>query len=308
MSPSPPVITVVGSINMDLVVRCASLPQRGETVLATSSAEVCGGKGANQAVAAARAGGQVSMVGRVGDDSFAGRLVTNLHDERIGCDLIEATSGCSSGVAIVAVEQSGQNSIMVVPGANGRVTADDVRAARQTIESSSILLVQLEIPLDAVKAAVEIAQQAGVRVVLDPAPVPSVLPPELFRVDVLCPNETEASVLAGMPVNSTDSAEAAARRLHELGARQVAITLGEQGTMVFDGTAATLVAPFAITAVDTTAAGDAFAGAFAVRWAAGASLLEAVSFANAAGALAASREGAQPGMATREEIERLQKG
>lgn len=293
---------------MDLVVRCQTLPQPGQTILADSSAEVCGGKGANQAVAAARAGGQVSMVGRVGDDSFADRLTGNLRREHVECDSVQATADCSSGLAIVSVEQSGQNSIVVVPGANGQVTVDDIQAAHRVIESAEVLLVQLEIPMDAVLAAVRIAQAAGVSVVLDPAPVQKSLLPELFHVDLLCPNESEAEVLAEMPVTCEKSAETAARRLHELGARQVAITLGAQGTMVFDGETATLIEPFRVTAVDTTAAGDAFAGAFAVRQAEGTSLTEAVRFANAAGALAASREGAQPGMATRDEIESLLKG
>ncbi len=303
-----PVITVIGSINMDLVIRCAALPLPGQTISARSSAEVCGGKGANQAVAAARAGGRVTMAGRVGDDSFADRLVGNLMQEKINCDAVLPTTGCASGLAIVAVEDSGQNSIMVVAGANGQVSVDDVRAAQHTIAASDVVLLQLEIPLQSVLAAIEIAQQAEVPVILDPAPVPVTAPPELFQVEMLCPNETEATALTGVPVDSAESAETAARRLHEFGARHVAITLGDQGTLVFDGTSAELIAPYPVTVVDTTAAGDAFAGAFAVRRAEGATLRDAVRFANAAGALAASREGAQPGMAVREEIESLLKG
>ena len=308
MPATQPRITVIGSINMDLVIRCGTLPQPGETILAESSAEVCGGKGANQAVAAARAGGNVTMIGRVGDDAFAGRLVSNLKHEQIGCDAVGVSTNCPSGLAIVAVEQSGQNSIMVVAGANGQVSVEDVQAARNVIEASDVVLLQLEIPTAAVLAAIKIAQTANVRIIFDPAPALLHWPSELFNVDVLCPNESEAAALLGTPVVSISDAESAARRIRELGAKHVAITLGARGTMVFDGESTQLVEPCVITTVDTTAAGDAFAGALAVRWAEGTRFVDAVHFANAAGALAASREGAQPGMAARNEIETLLKG
>ena len=292
---------------MDLVIRCASLPEPGETILAESSLEVCGGKGANQAVAAARAGGNVTMVGRVGDDAFAGRLVDNIRHEQICSDAVQITANCASGVAIVAVEQSGQNSIMVVPGANGHVNVDDVRASREVIAASDIVLLQLEVPAEAVLAAVKIAREEGVRVILDPAPVLPDWPADLFNVDVLCPNESEAATLLGCPMESLEDVASAARKLHQLGVQHAAITLGSRGTMVCDTDSPRLIEPFAVTVVDTTAAGDAFAGALAVRWSEGASFFEAVRFANAAGALAASRAGAQPGMATREAIDALLK-
>ncbi len=308
MIPIRPDITVIGSINMDLVIRCASLPRPGETISAESSAEVCGGKGANQAVAAARSGGNVTMIGRVGDDAFADRLVGNLKQEQICCDAVQVTNNCASGLAIVAVEDSGQNAIMVVPGANERVSVEDVQAAQSVIAASDMVLLQLETPIDAVIAAKEIATEAGVRVILDPAPAPVNWPRDLLNVDVLCPNESEAATLVESPVESTDDAATAACRIHELGARKVAITLGEAGTMVCEGTSPRLIEPSVVTPVDTTAAGDAFAGALAVHWAEGAEFVDAVRFANAAGALAASREGAQPGMAMREEIEAFLKG
>ncbi|MCH2212859.1 MAG: ribokinase [Fuerstiella sp.] len=303
MTSAGPNIAVIGSINMDLVVRCDSLARPGETILAKSSAEICGGKGANQAVAAARAGGHVTLLGRVGDDVFANRLLTNLTEEQIRCDTVQTTANCPSGLAIVAVEQSGQNSIMVVPGANERLSVDDIRTFRNIIAAADVVLLQLEIPMDTVLTAIQTARDAGVPVILDPAPVPQKFPDDLFNVDVLCPNESEAAMLSGGPVETIEQAAAAADKLRQRGAGHVVITLGDCGAVLFDGHSSCLVNPFEVTAVDTTAAGDAFAGALAVCWAEGTEFREAVRFANVAGALAASREGAQPGMPTRAEID-----
>lgn len=289
---------------MDLVIRCRSLPHPGETIIAESSGEFFGGKGANQAVAAARAGGQVQMVGRVGDDSFASRLRANLDEQHIDSRWVHSTRDCPSGVAVVAVDVQGQNSIMVSPGANARVTPADVEQARSAIESSDVLLLQLEIPVDAVLAAMRIARGAGARIILDPAPAPAAWPEELLQVDLLCPNELEALTLAAKAGRDASLAEAA-MRLHELGARHVAITLGESGALLSGDAGQEVIASYPITTVDTTAAGDAFAGALAVHWAEQGDLAAAVRFANAAGALAASREGAQSGMGTRREIESL---
>ncbi len=291
---------------MDLVVRCSHLPRPGETLLADGSAEICGGKGANQAVAAARAGGEVRMIGRVGDDAFAQRLVANLVREGIDCSAVQTTERCASGLAIVAVEASGQNAILVVPGANARVDANDAAAAKGMIESSDVLLVQLEVPIETVLVAVEMARQAGVTVILDPAPAVASFPDRLFDVDLICPNESEAEALLGLPVRSLEEAEAAAKSMRDRGSRHVAITLGDRGTMLVDQTGSAQHVPaVSVKAVDTTAAGDAFAGALAVYWSEGHSLSESVRFANRAGAITASREGAQPAMGTRKEIESL---
>jgi ribokinase len=303
--PTPARIAVLGSINMDLVVRCALLPKPGETIIADSASEIPGGKGANQAVASARAGGQVTMIGRIGDDAFASRLRDNLSREKICVDFVSETKGCASGIAIVAVESSGENAIMVVPGANGRVTTEDVDAAANVIRSADVLLLQLEIPLESVIAAASIALEAGVRVILDPAPMPLSLPDQVLNVDVICPNQSEAAAIAGRPIETAEDAHDCIPRLHERGAKNVIITLGGQGAIVSDGASLEWIAPFAITPVDTTAAGDAFAGALAVRLAEGAQLSEAARFAAAAGAIAATRLGAQPGMPTRSEIEQL---
>ena len=303
-----PKIAVLGSINMDLVVRCGKLPTPGETVIASQSMEICGGKGANQAVAAAKSGGQVRMIGRVGDDIFGETLKKRLEKEGVDCTHVQMTNNCASGLAVVAVEGSGENSILVVPGANAKLSKDDVESARATIESSDALLVQLEIPVPTVIAAMDIARKADVKVILDPAPVPAFFPSDLFDVDLVCPNETEAIRLMGMRVDDLDSAKSAAFSLQGIGAKHVAITRGAKGTALLERSDFIDIQSFKVETVDTTAAGDAFAGALSVRWSEGEPLKEAVRFANAAGALAVSRMGAQPGMATREEILGLLKG
>ncbi len=185
------------------------------------------------------------------------------------------------------------------------VSVEDIDAARSTIQNSDILLLQLEIPLESVIHAMKLAKQSGVRVILDPAPAPTDWPSELLHVDLLCPNESEAAVLTGRSVKSREQAEVAARRLQELGAGSVAITMGERGTLILHQDQARFVPAYPVESVDTTAAGDAFAGALAVHWSEQHDLVEAVSFANAAGALAASRQGAQSSMASRTEIETL---
>ncbi|QDT15742.1 ribokinase [Alienimonas californiensis] len=305
MSPAAPRVVVLGSLNTDLVVRCAELPAPGQTVAGRSVAEFGGGKGANQAVAAALAGGDVAMVGAVGEDAASGRLVDGLVRRGVDCGAVVRRAGTRGGTAVITVDDRGQNSIVVVPGANGTVGPADVAAAEATIAAADVLLVQLEIPVDAVLAGVAAAKRAGVRVIFDPAPAVAGLPDELFAVDLLCPNETEAAILSGLPVKSPEDAERAADRLRERGATRVAVTLGDAGTLLCDAAGARLIPPFPVIAVDTTAAGDAFAGALAVRWAATDDLDAAVRFANAAGALAASAAGAQDSMATAADIHAL---
>lgn len=299
-------VVVVGSINMDLVARCASLPVAGQTVHASNFEEICGSKGANQAVAAARAGGAVKMIGRVGDDAFAKPLIENLQRESVDCSGVSSTKATASGLAMIAVDDAAENQIIVVSGANGVVSAEDVSLAAQAIRQCDVLLLQLEIPLDAVGAALAIARESRCRVVLDPAPVPSGgLPESLFGVDMMCPNETEAAVLTGMPVTTFEELKSVAAELHHRGAANVAITLGSRGALLSTGTSVSLVESFPISSVDTTGAGDTFAGAMAVYWAETNDLLLAVRFGNAAGAISATRRGAQRGMPTRIEIENL---
>jgi ribokinase len=304
-----PRICVVGSINADLVVRCGRLPRPGETISARDVTEVPGGKGANQAVAAARLGADVTMIGRVGDDAFGQRLRNGLQENGVGVEYVLTTSECASGLAIVAVEDSGENAIMVVPGANGRLTPADVHAAGELIRRADVLLLQLEVPLETTIAAIQLARGCGTPVILDPAPAPtlddnhSAMLAELLKVEVACPNEAEALALTNVRIETVADAEQAACCLRSLGPKYGIVTLGAQGAVLCEpDTRPILIPAFDVRAVDTTAAGDAFAAALAVRLAQGAVIAEAVRFACAAGALAASRPGAQPAMPTAQAV------
>lgn len=301
-------IIVVGSINMDLVFRTHQLPRPGETRAGHSFRQVPGGKGANQAVAAARLGAQVSMVGRIGDDGFGRTLIDGLAREGINTSFVKVTPNCSSGLAVIGVEDSGQNSITVIPGANGFVTPEDVMAAEELFPLADVLLLQFEIPLPAVQKAVELAHRHGVKIILDPAPSVSAVPADLLQVDVICPNETEAESLSGQVVDTIETAMSAVRQMGSLGPQISLITLGSQGAVVFDGKTVEHVPPFAVKAVDTTAAGDAFAAAFGVALAEQMSVADATRFAAAAGGLATTHHGAQPAMPTRAAVEALLRG
>lgn len=298
-------IAVLGSINMDLMIRSAKLPLPGETVIADTKVENPGGKGANQAVAAARMGADVTMIGCVGDDSFAEELVQNLKAEGIDTRHVTHKPNTTSGVAVVMVETSGENAILVVPGANALVGLTELEQARQVICESDVLLMQLEVPVETVIAAAAIAREAGVFVILDPAPAPVSFLPELLNVDLICPNQTEAAALLEQPVSSLENVVAAIPTLAEQGPRRILVTMAEQGAVLFDGESVEIIPPFTIQAIDSTAAGDAFAAGLAVKLAEQATLREAALFASAAGAIAASGAGAQSAMPDREQIESL---
>jgi ribokinase len=298
-------VTVVGSLNMDLVARAPRIPQPGETIIGGDFHTVPGGKGANQAVAAARLGAQVSMVGRVGRDAFANPLLDNLAAAGVDHAFVIPDPEAATGVALIVVDDTGQNSIVVASGANMRLSPADVDGAEAAIAGADALLLQLESPLETVTRAAEVARAHGVRVILNPAPARSLPAALLSLVDVLIPNESETALLTGLPVGDQAEAEAAAAALRGMGVGTVILTLGERGALLAQAGAAELVPAFEVTPVDTTAAGDAFVGGFAVALAEGQTLAEAVRWGNAAGALATTKLGAQPSLPTGQDLEVL---
>lgn len=301
-----PSVVVVGSLNMDLVSAVPRFPQPGETLQATSFAQVPGGKGANQALCAGRLGGACGMVGRVGADGFGQSLRQTLADQGVDVRHVKTTPATPSGIATIWVDGQAENMIAVVPGANAQLSADDVREARAMIAAARVLLVQLEIPLGVVAVALELARDCGCLTILDPAPAGNSLSPPLWEVDLICPNAHEASALLGVPVISVADAQRAAQMLAGRGPSAVAITLGAEGVVFRDASGKLVhLPPFPSKAVDSTAAGDAFAGAVAVALAEGREMAEAIRWGAAAGAIAASRHGAQPAMPTRQELHAL---
>jgi ribokinase len=300
-----PRILVVGSSNTDMIIRLERIPRPGETVLGGEFLTAAGGKGANQAVAAARAGAAVTFVARVGRDDLGDRALAGLRRDRIGVNRVVRDAAAPSGVALIFVGRDGANSIAVAAGANGRLTAGDVERAESAFASASVLLLQLEIPLVAVEAAVALAARAGVRVILNPAPAQR-LPRKLLRqVDILTPNETEAEGLTGIRVQDDASAGRAVKALRQQGVGVVILTLGARGACVATGDTSTIVRGFKVKPVDTVAAGDVFNGALAVALAEGQLLPDAVRFAHAAAAISVTRPGAQPSAPTRAEINRF---
>jgi len=300
-------IVVVGSSNTDMVVKSDRLPAAGETVTGGQFVMAPGGKGANQAVAAARLGAKVTFVAKVGTDMFGDRAIEGYEQDGIVTDLIMRDPEHHTGVALILVDGAGENLISVASGANHAVAPADLDAAVERIRSASVLMLQLECPMDTVSRAAEIAAESGVAVVLDPAPAPDgPLDAELLRnVTYLTPNETEATRLTGVHVNDESSAEVASEKLLAAGASNVIITLGSQGALVAGPEESVLVPSHAVDATDSTAAGDAFNGGLAAGLASGMSLRDAVQQANLVGALSVTRLGAQPSLPTADEVKRF---
>jgi len=296
-------ILVVGSSNTDLIIRVPRLPRPGETVLGGEFSTAAGGKGANQAVAAARAGGRVTFVARIGADGFGDRALANIESNGIDARFVLRNEGAPSGIALITVDERGENSISVASGANALLAAADIERAGEAFAAADILLVQLESPLDAVAAAVREARKRGVPVVLNPAPARDLDDDLLRLVAVLTPNEHEAGLLAGIAVKDERSARDAARRLRDRGPATVVVTLGERGVYAVAPGFEAHVPAFKVEPVDTTAAGDVFNGALAVALAETLPLPEALRFAQAAAAISVTRPGAQPSAPTRAEIE-----
>ncbi|MBN1261591.1 MAG: ribokinase [Anaerolineae bacterium] len=300
-----PKITVVGSFNTDLVVRTPRMPIKGETILGGPYHTGPGGKGANQAVAAARLDAAVTMVVKLGLDDLGDKAEANLRNEGIDPGYILRTDASHTGVAFIIVDDEGENMIVVAAGVNELLTPEDVDAAREAIESADILLVELESPMETVERAVHIAHEAGVTVLLNPAPGQPLSDALLKQVDVLTPNETEAEIITGRRITNLAEAEDAARKLLATGVGVVIITLGANGALIVDHEQVQHVPGQKVDVVDTTGAGDAFNGALAVALAEGMPLGTAVAFANAAAALQVTKVGTAPAMPYRHEVAAL---
>lgn len=297
-------IFVIGSLNMDMVIRTPHLPLPGETILGTLIADIPGGKGANQAYAAGKLGRSTAMLGMVGRDSFGDALLHNL--ESVGVDTcLVARSEKQTGQAVIYVgEEQGNNSIVVLPGANHSCDAAFIRAHEAEIAQSRVVILQMEIPPEAIHEAIRLAHKHQCTVILNPAPAAGPLPDDLLPlIDYLAPNETELALLTGMSVNNESEAEAAAGKLVQSGVKNVLTTLGSKGALLVNGEGVRFYPSFTMKAVDTTAAGDTFIGAFAVRYSEGATISDAVLFANAAAAISVTRPGAQPSIPSRKETE-----
>ena len=296
-------VCVVGSLNMDLVVKAPRLPRVGETVSGGTFATFPGGKGANQAVAAARLGARVAMVGRVGEDAFGRQLVDGLKRDGIDVAHVRVDPGAGTGVALIGVDGEGRNMIMVASGANMRVAPAGVDEARDAVAGARVVLLQLEIPIEAVVHAAAVARAAGAVVCLDPAPaVP--LPEALYAcVDVINPNEVEAEILTGVEIHSIADAERAAAALLERGPRIAVVKMGDRGASYLSRDGGGHAPAMAVKAVDTTAAGDAFAAALGVALGEGSGVADAVTFATRVAGIKVTRMGAQAGMPARAEVE-----
>ncbi|RED64555.1 MULTISPECIES: ribokinase [Cohnella] len=300
--PNRPVVAVVGSINMDIVVESSSFPQPGETVMGRSIAYFAGGKGANQAVAAARLGADVRMIGAIGSDNFGSELLAGLKAEGIDTRGVKVTEG-ASGIASILVS-GGENEIVVVPGANGELRPEDVAANASLIEEADIVLVQLEVPQDTVEAALKLAKTYGKKTVLNPAPAGRFPDEWLPLADIVTPNETELAALVGEErLDDPLVLQEATNKLHMRGASRIIVTLGANGAALSLGDGEIARVPgHRVTVVDTTGAGDTFHGALAAAWAGGLELPEALAAAVKASALSVTKEGAQTGMPTLEEL------
>jgi ribokinase len=296
-------IFVIGSINTDMVAMTKNLPAPGETVMGGEFMMTAGGKGANQAVSAARLGGEVTMVGRLGEDIFGDQSIACLKRESINCDFIGRDPIAASGVALISVDDKGENHIVVAPGANNQLDQKKVRAALDSMPDNAIILLQLEIPLDTVAYIVEAARGTSRKVILDPAPAPACPLNFLNELYLITPNETEATKLTGTEVTDNKSAEVAAKKLMATGVKNVAITMGAKGVLLAQENTIKFIPSPKVKAIDTTAAGDCFNGALSVGIASGLSLEEGIKRACHAASISVTRKGAQDSMPYIKEID-----
>lgn len=296
-------ILVIGSSNTDMVIRTEHLPLLGETVIGGTFFMNPGGKGANQAVAVARLGGQVAFVCKTGSDIFGHQAQQLFSEEGIDSSYVFSDTKNPSGVALITVDTHAENCIVVAPGANAHLTVADLKHSARAVEKADIVLLQLEIPMETVEEAAVMARRLGKKVVLNPAPASKLSPRLLESLYVITPNETEAEMISGIHIVDGASAEAAARKIASMGVPNVIVTLGTRGALVFDGTDCEIVPACKVQAVDTTAAGDVFNGALVVALAEGRSLTEAARFACKASAISVTRVGAQSSVPYRTEVD-----
>ncbi|MDX1640188.1 MAG: ribokinase [Balneolaceae bacterium] len=295
-------IIVLGSSNTDMIVKVPRIPAPGETILGGKFVQAAGGKGANQAVAAARSGGDVTFIANTGDDNFGKEAIEGFKKEGINTEYIFVDKKTPSGVALIFVDEDGENSIAVASGANGTLTPSQIRQIKDLSAGGDILLTQLETPLETVEEAIKIANENGVRVILNPAPAQPLDDDLLKRIDILTPNQSETELLTGISVEDEESAKKAASNLLSKGVKTVIVTLGSNGAFLMSKDIQKTIPGFNVKAKDTTAAGDTFNGALAVGLAEGKPIEKAIRWAHAAAAISVTRMGAQPSVPKQKEI------
>ena len=298
-------VTVVGSFMFDLVARAPRRPKTGETLIGDSFGMFIGGKGANQAIAASRLNALVCMVGRLGDDLFGNQFLDKFSDEKINTDFVIQDKNNGTGVGMPLIDASGDNSIVIIPRANTALSAKNINQGYEAIANSDILLLQLEVPIEASQRAAEIAKENSTIVILNPAPAREIPDTLLDLVDILTPNESETEILSGISATTEKEAKEAARILMDKGVETVILTLGRRGSLLLTATVESFFPANQVDVVDTTAAGDAFCGALAASLANGSTIEEAVKTGNAAGALAVTKLGAEPSLPKKADLDRF---
>ena len=285
-------ICVIGSLNMDLVVNVDEMPKKGQTLIGSKFKEIPGGKGANQAVAASRLGGDVYMIGKVGNDGFGQSLLKQLKADKIKTDYVQIEEG-PSGVALITVDKNAENSIVVSPGANFKLEESDIDKCIDGIKESEIVVIQLETPIDTIKYALEKSKELGKFTILNPAPAVKLSDDIIKNVDLLTPNETELEILSGVKIENEDDIKKAANVMIQKGVKQLIVTLGSKGSLYLDKDNVKFKKSYKVEAIDTTAAGDSYTGALAVAFSKGKDIDEAMDFASKVGALCVTNVGAQ---------------
>ena len=295
-------ICVIGSLNMDLVVNVDTMPKPGQTLLGSNFKEVPGGKGANQAVAMARLEGNVSMIGKVGNDGFGKTLIESLNNDNVNTNHVHIDN-CSTGVAFITVDKNAQNTIVVAPGANFQLTKDDIDKNIDCIKNSDIVVIQLETPLETVKYTLQVAKDLNKYTILNPAPAVKLDDETIGHVDLLTPNETELEIISEMKIENEDDINKAAKKMIEKGVKELIVTLGSKGSLYINDEKSFFKPAYTVEAVDTTAAGDSFTGALAVALSNNKTIKEAMDFASKVGALSVMKEGAQSSLPTLKDVE-----